>query len=136
MGNNLTSIIVAVFASGGLYTLVQFFVSRYDNKKNIGKLLNDRIDEIAVQNKALADSFDEYRAIQARVHILRFADELRDNKFHSQEFFRQIEMDIKNYNRYCDIHRDFPNNITDMSRDYIEKEYTKRFLTPNKEEQL
>ena len=60
-------IICAVFASGGLTTLVQFIVTRIELRRSLAKRLD-----------ALEESFAEHRATLARTHILRFADEQRE----------------------------------------------------------
>ena len=43
--NNVTQILIAIFASGGIYTLAQFLITRYDNKKNLWKMVDDKIDD-------------------------------------------------------------------------------------------
>ena len=119
--NNITQIIVTIFASGGIFTLIQFLITRYDNKKNLGKLVNDKIDD-------LTDQFNEYRVIQARVHILRFSDDLKNGIPHSQEFYRQLLMDIDLYDQYTKEHPDFKNGMTVMAAENIKKEYSKNYL--------
>lgn len=125
--DNITQIIVTIFASGGVYTLIQFFVSRYDNKKRLGQLVSDKIDELAAQ-------FEEYRAIQARVHILRFSDDLKNNIWHSQEFYRQLLCDLDTYEKFCASHPEFKNGMTVLAAENIRNEYKKYYLQGGKEE--
>lgn len=120
--NNVTQILIAIFASGGIYTLAQFLITRYDNKKNLWKMVDDKIDD-------LTEQFNEYRVIQARVHILRFSDDLKNGIPHSQEFYRQLLMDIDLYDQYTKEHPDFKNGMTVMAAENIKKEYSRNFLT-------
>lgn len=67
------ALIVAIIGSNALFGfaqfIIQFLVTRSDMKQNFGKKLED-----------LNEKIDENQAINARVHILRFADELRFGK--------------------------------------------------------
>lgn len=52
---------------------------------------------------------DENMAIQARVRILRFADEVRNGHQRGEESYQQTLLDIDRYRRYCDRHPEFKN---------------------------
>ena len=128
----IVPIIVAVFSSG----LIQYIITRFDNKngmkKEIGKL-GEKID--AVDTKfdkkvgAVEETLAEHRAVLARTHILRFADELHNGTIHSDEYFRQQILDIDTYNKYCETHPNFANGLTKMASEFIKKEYRKLYLT-------
>lgn len=115
-------IILAVLASGGFYTLIQFLLNRWDTKKGIEKKVDD-----------LADSFEQYRATLARTHILRFADELHNHLYHSEEYFKQTIADIDTYATYCDKHPEFANGLTKMASEFIREEYKKQYLNSKEE---
>ena len=60
---------------------------------------------------------EEDNTIQARVRILRAADEIRiagkdTSKYPSRESFRQTMSDIDKYEKYCSEHPEFVNNFT------------------------
>ena len=80
---SLVTIIVAIVGSGAIFGflqfIIQFLVTRADMKQNFGA----RLDQLDKKIDGYVDAFEEYRAVQARVHILRFADELRNGSDHS-----------------------------------------------------
>lgn len=78
----------------------------------IGKQINkDLMDKMnALENKVGA--LEKSDAIDCRVRILTFADEIRRGVKHSKETFDQVLSDIDTYERYCTEHPDFMNNKT------------------------
>lgn len=114
----MKDIIITILASGAMFSFVQFIIQRWDTKKALSK----KID-------TLAESFDEYKATQARTHILRFADEQKSGVInHSPDYFRQTIADIDTYDNYCKKHPDFANGLTVMASEYIKEEYRKNYL--------
>ena len=139
MIKDVKDIIIAVVASGAFFSFLQFLITRFDNKKNIEKLFSDKIKDVSTdirdvktelskEVKGVSDRLEEHRAVLARTHILRFADELRTGK-HSKEYFLQQLQDIKTYDQYCKAHPDFENNLTTMSSEYIQEEYKRIYLS-------
>ncbi len=63
--NLILAIAGVVFGVGGIWTVVQFFIQRYDDKKGIQVQINKIMEDRELD-----------RAILARTHILRFNDEL------------------------------------------------------------
>lgn len=82
------------------------------------KETNDKIDQ-------LEHRFDEGQAIQSRVRILRFGDEIRREEDHSKDSFDQVMDDITRYKDYCRTHPEFPNDKTVLTTKIIEEEYQK-----------
>ncbi|MBP5598023.1 MAG: hypothetical protein J6Y02_21825 [Pseudobutyrivibrio sp.] len=113
-------IILSVISSG----IIQFLITRSDNKKNITK----KIDSVSSDVLKLSERLEEHKATLARTHILRFADELRNGTVHSEEYFRQQILDIDTYTRYCETHPNFSNGLTVMASEYIREEYRKNYL--------
>lgn len=113
----MKEVIIAIICSGAFFTFLQFLITRYDTKKSLEK----RID-------ALSDMVEEHKAILARTHILRFADELRNGVTHSEEYFKQQLLDCDTYDRYCRAHPDFSNGLTVMSSEFIKEEFEKEYL--------
>ena len=67
-------------------------------------------------------------AIQSRVRILRFGDEIRRGVLHSKESYDQTKMDIKTYLSYCSMDKDFENGIATANIKLIEDSYDKRMI--------
>lgn len=110
-------LLVAVVGSNALFGfaqfIVQFLVTRADMKQNFGKKLED-----------LNEKIDENQAVNARVHILRFADELRfGNMSHSLDYYKQTLIDAQYYERYVIAHPNFSNGITELSVEFIKDKY-------------
>ena len=113
----MLTFIVAVVGSnaifGFLQFIIQFLVTRSDMKMQFGKKLED-----------LNEKIDENQAVNARVHILRFADELRFGEMeHSLDYFKQTLIDAQCYERYVNTHPNFSNGITELSVEFIKDKY-------------
>ncbi len=76
--------------------------------KQTNKELMDKVDALEVKVGGLERS----DAVDCRVRILTFADEIRRKERHSKETFDQVLSDIDTYERYCDEHPDFMNHKT------------------------
>ena len=116
--SSIKEIVLAIIGSGAFFTFLQFILTRWDQKRGIEK----KVD-------ALSDNFDEYKATLARTHILRFSDELRNNLYHSKDYFTQTILDIDVYEAYCQKHPEFSNGLTVMASEYIKDEYKKQYLS-------
>lgn len=119
----MKEIILAVLASGAVFSFVQFLItlgfSRKDKSDEIEKKLdnlNDKIDKVA-------ESVDENAAILARTHILRFSDEIKNGMVHSSEYWRQQLDDCDTYQRFCDSHPNFKNSYTEHADKHIKDTY-------------
>ena len=117
MISNVKEIIVTILLSGAFFSFLQFLITRFDNKRGIEK-----------QVRQLFEQRNEDRAVLARTHILRFADELRNGFHHSEDYFRQQLLDCDTYDRYCNEHPNFANGLTKMSTEYIREEYKRLYL--------
>ena len=144
--DDIKQLAILIFTSGAIFSFLQFLIQRYDNRKGVEKQLvelhteidskidevnknvDNRIDEVNKNVDALSDKVDENQAILARTHILRFADDLKNGISHSEEYFEQQLDDIKTYNMYCDTHKDFKNERTVLSSEYIKKRYSAEVL--------
>lgn len=85
----------------------------------------DKVDQIGKDLEALRNSCDEREAIQCRMRILIFNDEILHDEHHTKEHFNQIFSDIKSYEMYCKAHSEFENNIADDAIDRIRRVYKK-----------
>lgn len=132
--NTFLTLVVTLLSSGTLFTLIQFLITRRDNKKNktdqkLDSIMHD-ISDIRKDVKGVYTGLEEHKAKLARTHILRFADELRNGMCHSDEYFRQQIQDIDTYNNYCDLHPEFANGLTKMASRLIEEEAWNHYKIP------
>ena len=129
---DLFKIIVAIVTSGAFFGFAQFLITRWDNKKNIEKKLDDldkkvdeRIDVVDQKIDKVAESVDQNAAVLARTHILRFSDEIKNGMVHSSEYWRQQLDDCDTYQRFCDTHPNFKNSYTEHADKHIKETYDK-----------
>lgn len=87
--------------------------------------INKKIDTLDDKIESLENRVDEGQAIQARVRILRFGDELIVGSRHSKDSFDQVLDDITRYEKYCSTHPDFQNNMTVLTSQVIKERYEK-----------
>ena len=87
--------------------------------------IDEKLDAISGKVDKLEEQANEDKALQARTHILRFADELYNHIDHSKEYFDDILGDVDRYEKYCDEHPNFRNNKTVMSTQRIKDVYNK-----------
>lgn len=117
---------IGIILGGSFLAFLEFLIRRYDTK-------HDRLAGVIDQIKALGDRIDkidakadEREAVNKRVRILRFADEMREDRRHSKDSFDQVLSDITGYDQYCTSHPEFRNNQTTVTADYIKKAYAER----------
>lgn len=124
---------LSLVLGGGFITFVQFLISRHDSKKDkkdeIMKAINDVKTEIAdvrSEVQCIKHTNEKERAINKRVRILRFEDELQAGHPHSKDSFDQILSDIDDYEKYCEDHPKFKNNQTATTVEHIKSIYKER----------
>ena len=90
------------------------------NKGVICKM--DKIEkDVADVKKEVAES----SAVTSRYRILRFDDEILHDMKHTKEHFDQILLDIDVYEKFCEEHPDFKNNLAIMAIKHIKTIYQK-----------
>lgn len=117
----------------GAVTLIQIAPIKLDPWTLLAKWIRhivvgdiaEKIDKVSAKVDRLEGQMEESGAIAARMHILRFADELYDHREHSQEYFLQTLDDIRTYHAYCQSHPDFPNGRTAQACEKIKEVYNK-----------
>lgn len=129
----MTNIILSIigFLLGGSFLgFIEFLIHRHDEKNDRVGVIMKRLDELEKQIDTRFNTLDEDRerdrAIQARVRVLRFGDELRIGMDHSKETFDQNNEDIDTYERYCATHPNFKNNKTIATVEYTKRIYAER----------
>ena len=95
----------------------------------IGKVLNkDILHKLEKVEKDVAEvkkEVGESSAVTSRYRILRFDDEILHDIKHSKEHFDQILLDIDVYEKFCDEHPYFKNNLAVMAIKHIKTVYEK-----------
>lgn len=95
----------------------------------IGKVLNkDILHKLEKVEKDVAEvkrEVGESSAVTSRYRILRFDDEILHDVKHSKEHFDQILLDIDVYEKFCEEHPDFKNNLAVMAIEHIKEIYSK-----------
>ena len=116
------TVIVAIIGSNALWGFLQFLLERKDKKKDCSKKILEAIQKI--NNK-----IDQRIAIECRIRILKFMDEIIEGWEHSKDSYNQIMRDITDYLQYCDDHPQFLNHQTDATIERIKKDYEQRLAT-------
>lgn len=113
----IMAIICAVFASSGLWGLIQFLINRKDS-------IGEKIDKLTEMVKEVSDRVDSSSATNARTRVLRFDDELINGVHHSREYFQQTLEEIDTYETYCQKHPEFKNNACVLAIEHIRRVYS------------
>jgi hypothetical protein len=113
----IIAIIGAVFASSGLWGLIQFLINRKDS-------IGEKIDKLTEMVKEVSDRVDSSSATNARTRVLRFDDELINGVHHSREYFQQTLEEIDTYETYCQKHPEFKNNACVLAIEHIRRVYS------------
>lgn len=90
------------------------------NKGILTKLENVE-KEVAEVKREVGES----SAVTSRYRILRFDDEILHDIKHTKEHFDQILLDIDVYEKFCESHPDFKNNLAVMAIKHIKTVYQK-----------
>ena len=102
--------------------------------RTIGRAINKEILENVNSMQETLDKHitkdDERYAKQCRLRILRFNDEILQNKLHTKEHFDEILDDITEYERYCSDHPNYKNNKAVMAIHNVNRVYSE-CLTKN-----
>ena len=103
----------------------QFFT--HDLIKNIQEL-NETVQAYSARLSNLEHKLDEHNAIESRIRIIRFGDEISHNILHSKNHYDQILIDITSYEKYCNENKNFKNDITGTTINIIKDKYREHSL--------
>lgn len=118
--------VLNILMGGGIVTLITYLIQRHDNRSDKQDSILAEIAKIAAEVKRIDEKSDRRAAVSARVRILKFADEMREERRHSKDSWDQALQDCDEYEHYSDAHPDFPNNITSATIDFIKRNYMER----------
>jgi hypothetical protein len=94
--------------------------------RQVNKDLLSQVKAMKTEIDTIRDENREIHAKDCRVRILRFSDEIYLGQPHSQEHFKQILGDITHYEKYCDAHPEFENQIAVAAIAQIKESYNDR----------
>ena len=118
--------LINILVGGGILAFIEFLIQRHDRKKDKDneilrsiRRLEDKIDNVA-------QTGDKRNAVEMRVRILHFRDEMLEGRNHTHDSFQQVLSDIDEYEEYCKDHPDFKNNQTVATIEHIKRSYAER----------
>lgn len=85
--------------------------------------LNDKVNNIETKLETHINENKKERAADYRARIIRFNDEIMEEKTHTKEYYNNILEDIDKYEAYCNSHPDYPNNKAVMAIHNIKAKY-------------
>jgi len=95
--------------------------------KWLGKKINgdtmEKLEQLEGEIAEIKETNEKQVVVNCRYRILRFGDEILHGVYHSKDHFEQILLDIDTYEKYCDKHHDFKNNITQATTEIILEQY-------------
>ena len=91
--------------------------------KNDFNELNDKVNNIETKLETHINENKRERAADYRARIIRFNDEIMEEKTHTKEYYNNILEDIDKYEAYCNSHPDYPNNKAVMAIHNIKAKY-------------
>ena len=116
----------SILLGGGILTLVQFLINRHDQKAEKKSGIMQAIESLRAEVSKVKNELREMAAVNARVRIIRFADEMGRDERHSKESWDQVMGDVKAYEDYCKEHPKFPNGKTVETIKYLRSNYAER----------
>lgn len=134
MGNNVD--LVSAFETTsliGIIVVLSFFIRIPKLEINIwsfigrklGNVMNhdmiEKIDEIECQLKSHMKQDEADKITLARKRVLRFNDEILHNIKHTREHFLEILLDVDEYEKYCTLHPEYPNNRAELAMENIKR---------------
>jgi Mg2+ and Co2+ transporter CorA len=87
--------------------------------------IKDKVDDLETRMIADEKKASEREASNCRTHILRFGDDLLHGIKHSKEHFNHVLLAISTYEKYCDGHPEYLNNVAAATIEQIKKIYQK-----------
>lgn len=132
--------IAGIIAAAGMYFLSRLDVAKipinpwkwlrkktgeffgFEHETRINSIESRLVTLEDLLKKHIADS-DKRDADKSRRRILTFERELQRNEKHSKEDYEDALLTIKRYNKYCETHQDYENNITVESAAHIQEMY-------------
>lgn len=126
MDFSIVSTIFGGLLGGGLIGFIEFLIRRKDERQDKNSDILAAIKELAKKVEEVERKYDERSAINSRIRILQFRDELLEGRSHSHDAFQQALSDIDEYEAYCRTNPGFRNNQTASTVEHIKRSYAER----------
>lgn len=101
-----------------------------EKKDEMYEKLSEKMDNLSDQIGQMNTKLDKHiaenerdNAVICRSRILRFNDELLHNVKHTKDHFDSILLDLTFYEKYCELHETFENNVTTSAIQNIKTTY-------------
>ncbi|MBE5996994.1 MAG: hypothetical protein E7240_06540 [Lachnospiraceae bacterium] len=117
---------IGILLGGSFLAFLEFLIQRYDKKHDRFAEIKKSIEELRKDIGRIDAKGDRREAENRRVRILRFEDELQEERRHSKDSFDQVMNDITEYNQYCAKHPEFKNEQTVATASHITSVYHER----------
>ena len=118
--------VLGFLLGGSFLGFIEFMIHRKDEHNHRFEEIEKSIKQIGARLDAMDAKADEREAINSRIRILRFGDDIRQGMLHSKDSFDQTLLDVDVYDDYCANHPEFLNNRTATTVEYIKRVYAER----------
>ena len=108
-----------------LVGIIPTIISNRKKTEDAIKQTEETIKKVQTTLDAHIREDENERARNQRYRILRFYDEICENRRHSESHFEDILDDISDYEAYCLKHPDFKNNRGEIAMQQIQEVYKK-----------
>lgn len=122
----MVTTLISFILGGSFLGFVQFLISRRDSKNDRFDAIVKELAELRSEIRSIDEKGDQRDAVEARVRILKFNDDLLEGRKHSKDSYDQAMSDITRYEQYCNDHPHFKNNQTALTIANINNSYTER----------
>ena len=122
----MVTTLISFILGGSFLGFIQFLISRRDSKNDRFDAIVKELAELRAEIRSIDEKGDRRDAVEARVRILQFNDDLLEGRRHSKDSYDQAMSDITRYEQYCNDHPNFKNNQTALTIANINNSYTER----------
>ena len=116
---------VLVALVGIIPTVISNRKKTQESLKETTEAIERRMDKLQTSFDSHVDEYEAAKAASQRYRILRFYDEVCEERKHSESHFEDILDDIDSYETYCEGHPNFKNNRGHVAMQYIRDTYAK-----------
>lgn len=122
----MVTTLISFILGGSFLGFVQFLISRRDSKNDRFDAIVKELAELRAEIRSIDEKGDQRDAVEARVRILKFNDDLLEGRKHSKDSYDQAMSDITRYEQYCNDHPNFKNHQTVLTIANINNSYAER----------
>lgn len=123
--------IISILSGGviaAILVFIQYLITRHDNKLDQQNVILKKLNQLDNTMYQIKSDIQQENAITWRRAILRFGDEVYEDKHHRKDLFDQTLVDIDRYEKYCEQHPEFKNSQAVMTIKMIKDKYKELFI--------